>query len=100
MDEAGKKKMKEMRESLTTTTTADGNGDRGTYRHIEGEIQKPGAKNSRFEDARITNRVHHVTILISNCLMAFAMLCMVLSMVGQEFEIGKLLNSSRLLADD
>lgn len=46
-----------------------------------------------FEDARGTNRVHKIYLLIIRCMTAFALLCMALSLLIKENEIGEILNS-------
>ena len=47
-----------------------------------------------FEDARGTNRMHKIYLLIIRCMTAFALLCMALSLLIKESEIKELLNPS------
>lgn len=47
-----------------------------------------------FEDARGTNRVHKIYLLIIRCMTAFALLCMALSLLIKENEIGEIMNGS------
>lgn len=51
-----------------------------------------------FEDARGTNRVHKIYLLIIRCMTAFALLCMALSLLIKENEIDLIINKgSRLM---
>lgn len=47
-----------------------------------------------FEDSRLTNRIHRLHQLVVRCLMAFAVLCMVLSLVAKETEIDQLVRGT------
>lgn len=55
------------------------------------KVKLPTSQNSKalFEDARRTSRLQKISVLISRCMMAFALLCMALSLTAKEIEIGE-----------
>ena len=55
-------------------------------------IHKQRKVSTLFEDARKTNRVHYITVLISRAMMAFSLLSMTLSLVAKEQEINLLVS--------
>lgn len=63
-------------------------------RPLELGISKKKKHMKLFEDSRITNRIHRLHHMVVRCLMAFAVLSMVLSLVAKETEIDQLVRGT------
>ena len=54
------------------------------------KIKKVRKTSTLFEDGRKTKRLHFLYALISKCLLAFAVLCLCLSLITKMFELDSL----------
>lgn len=87
MSDDGKSREDDFEEDINNELTYDNPNDESgmaNKRMLVAGLKSQAKIN--FEDSRRTNRVHQISKLISRSMMAFALLCMALSLVSKEIE--------------